>query len=93
MNIMFTTGYDYVRVDNYTSYPSRLQQMSVEALNNYIFSLYLDKGLPSGGIFPLQVTASAGDHMLTRTELVVVTVNAPPLTGEVKVSLQSPLHR
>ncbi|XP_062615785.1 uncharacterized protein LOC134277467 [Saccostrea cucullata] len=79
-------GYDYVSLENHTSNPSRLVQEMKEPLRNYVFSLYLDKGLPSGGMFSLEVTAIAGESMLSRTERVKVTVNSPPMIGEVKIS-------
>lgn len=73
-------------LDNFTSLPQRLVEESDEPLINYVFSLYLDQGLPAGGRFLLQVTAIAGESMLSRTEQVTVTVNSPPMIGEVKVS-------
>lgn len=75
-------------LDNFTSLPQRLVEESDEPLSNYVFSLYLDQGLPAGGRFLLQVTAIAGESMLSRTEQVTVTVNSPPMIGEVKVSFQ-----
>lgn len=75
-------------LDNFTSLPQRLVEESDEPLSNYVFSLYLDQGLPAGGRFLLQVTAIAGESMLSRTEQVTVTVNSPPMIGEVKVSCQ-----
>lgn len=75
-------------LDNFTSLPQRLVEESEEPLSNYVFSLYLDQGLPVGGRFLIQVTAIAGESMLSRTEQVKVTVNSPPIIGEVKVSCQ-----
>lgn len=72
-------------LDNFTSLPQRLVEESDEPLSNYVFSLYLDQGLPAGGRFLIQVTAIAGE---SRTEQVKVTVNSPPMIGEVKVSCQ-----
>lgn len=82
----FFTDYDYVTLDNYTSDPYRLVEEHDEPLSDYVFSIYLNKNLPSGGVFLLQVTAIAGENMLTRTEQVKVVINSPPIVGEVKVS-------
>jgi hypothetical protein len=82
------SGFDYIFLSDFLE-RSVLQWSSAGSVQDYEFPLVIksDKSLPEGAYLRFRLTAIRLDNLITATQDYDVTVNVPPVAGDVTVRL------